>query len=186
MTDTDQTTRTSRKRALVAGSAVLLLAGITTGGALVTTKSTIFDNLFQTEAGSVLDGELLVTGDSMSHSFTGSVSGESTTKYYKLTNTSPTKTATVNVGSLVQDKTSNNADLLTKNLDTQVGDGGTTHPAGKLSAMDLGANTITVPADSSKVIRVDVFVKDATDFQAAAIGDDAQAEVDFQFDTIFS
>ncbi|MCS3442186.1 hypothetical protein [Microbacterium phyllosphaerae] len=176
----------NRKRAIVAGASILLLAGITTGGALVTSQSTIFDNIFQTEAGTVVDGELLVTGDAMNHSFQGAVDGELTTKYYVLTNTSPTMDATVNIASLVHDKTTNNADLLTQNLDTRIAINGDEFDAGKLASMDLGANLITVAAGESVKVRMDVYVANAAAFQAANIGDDAEAQVDFQFDAIFN
>jgi len=176
----------TRKRILVASGALLFVAAATTGGALVTQNSTIFDNVFQTEASDPDAAEMIVTGPSMSHSFAGDLDGEIVTEYYTVENTSKTKDLKFNVGTKLQPQGSKQTELAAA-LDTQITPaGGATINTGKLSAMDIpAASQITVPAGTTKTVRVDVMVKDATAFQALSLGPDAEVTVDYRFDSIF-
>ncbi|MFZ4896349.1 hypothetical protein ACL9RL_18040 [Plantibacter sp. Mn2098] len=180
-------TTITRKRALIAGAAVLLIAGVSTGGALVTAESTIFGNTFKSQAVTEPPAEITVTGDPMDATFTGSVAGEVESKYFLITNETDATTgkdAKVNIGSLVH-ADGNKSDLLTNALSTRVNFDGATHGSGKLADMGLAAaNQITVPKGQSVQVRVDVFVAQTSDWDPT-IGGDATATVDFQFDSIF-
>ncbi|GAA1230440.1 hypothetical protein JOF42_000400 [Microbacterium phyllosphaerae] len=175
----------NRKRAVIAGAAALLIAGVSVGGALVTTNSTIFDNVFETEAVPANPGELLVDGPALSHSYTGAVDGELASEYYTLTNTSATQDLKFNLNTRVQPGGSM-ADELASELSTRIGVAGVTTATGTLKDMNIaGGDQITVPAGSSIVLRLDVFVEDKDAFIAAGLGDDSQVTVDFLFDSIF-
>ena len=176
----------NRKRAAVAGAAVLLLAGISTGGALVTKNSTIFDNLFQTEASDPNTAEMVVTGSKMTKSFSGAADGEIVSGYYTVENKSATKDLKFNVGTQLH-PTGTKSDELAAALDTQITPAGqATIDTGKLKSMSIPtASQITVPAGSTTTVRVDVLVKDSQAFQALNLGDDAETTVDYRFDSIF-
>ncbi len=173
-----------KKRTLIAGAAVLAVAGITTGGALVTNQSTIFDNQFSTTATPPTDpAEMVVTGPAMSKSYSGVVDGEVASEYYTIENKSTTKDLTFNVSTKVHPNGANAADLAAA-LDTRIGINGGIIETGKLDSMDIPkGDQITVPANSKKTIRVDVLVKDATAF---TVDPDSEVTVDYLFDSIFS
>ncbi|HHG6298064.1 TPA: hypothetical protein ACPXFP_002243, partial [Streptococcus pneumoniae] len=59
----------TKKKLAIAGGSLFLIAGVAMGGALVTANSTIFDNVFKTDAQEVdpTDGGIIVHGDAMSH-----------------------------------------------------------------------------------------------------------------------
>jgi hypothetical protein len=82
------TSTNTRKRGLVAGGiAALLVAGMATGGALVTQNSTIFDNMFGTTSESTdFKSELVADGHKFNYLFDGGAKNESTTEYFNLTN----------------------------------------------------------------------------------------------------
>lgn len=171
--------RFSRKRLVVGGVALLMVAGVATGGAFVTRSSTIFDNVFGTDAAEVVDEGIVVTGDAMSYTFNGTVDGEFTKKIFTVTNKSATKTYKVNVGSFLQPG-GVDAGKLVDALDTRV-DGQST---GTLSAMTLpAADLLEVAPGASVEVTIEVSVDDATAFQALGL-EKASATVDFQFDAI--
>jgi len=175
----------TRKRALVAGGAVLLIAGVSTGGALVTQNSTIFDNIFQTEAADPNAAEMIVKGPSMQHSFTGAIDGEIATSYYTVQNTSADKDLKFNVGTLMHPQGSKQAELAAA-LSTRIGHDGDVIETGTLSGMSIPASDqITVAAGDTSTVRVDVLVKDSAAFQALNLGDDSEVTVDYRFDSIF-
>lgn len=176
----------TRKRVIAASAALLLVAGVTTGGALVTQNSTIFDNVFQTEASDPNAPEMIVTGPAMTHSFSGDVDGEIASEYYTVENTSATKDLKFNIGTKLHPSGSKQAELAAA-LDTQIKPAGSALiDTGKLDQMNIeSAKQITVPAGTTTTVRVDVLVKDAAAFQALALGPDAEATVDYRFDSIF-
>ncbi|WP_053387526.1 hypothetical protein [Leucobacter japonicus] len=177
----------TRKRALIAGGiAALLIAGVSTGGALVTRDSTIFDNVFGT-ASEVppTPAEMTVTGDAMSKVFTAAVDGEFEYENYTVTNLSADNSLKFNVSAKSQ---GGNADVakLMANLDTRVVIDGTTIPTGKLNNMAIpAASQPTIAKETAKNVRVEVFIADAAAFQAANIAPDTELTVDFLFDSIF-
>lgn len=179
-------TTITRKRAAIIGASVLLIAGVSTGGALVTAQSTIFGNTFASEEVTEPLPLIEVDGDAMSAVFSGSTAGESVMKYYTITNKSDATTGkdvTVNLKSLVHTG-GNKSDELTNSLTTRISYGGTTYASGMLANMGLAAaDLITVPKGTSVTIGLEVFVEDPSGW-APGLGDDATATVDFQFDTI--
>ncbi|MGG7465182.1 hypothetical protein [Plantibacter sp. YIM 135347] len=180
-------TTITRKRALIAGASVLLIAGVSTGGALVTAQSTIFGNTFASEEVTEPLPLITVTGDAMSAVFSGTANGELESKYYTITNTSDPanggKDVTVNIKSLVHTG-GNKSDELTNSLSTRIAVNGVATGSGKLADMTLpAANLITVASGAAVTVRLDVFVADTGDWDPT-LGDDATATVDFQFDTI--
>jgi len=175
----------SRKRVVIAGASVLLLAGLSVGGALVTTNSTIFDNLFETEAVPANAGELIVDGPALNASFTGAVDGELASEYYTLTNTDATHDIKFNLKTR-QQPGGVKATELAESLDTRISVGGNITATGSLKGMSVPAgDQITIPAGESIVLRLDVFVADKDAFVAKGLGDDAQVTVDFLFDSIY-
>lgn len=179
-------TQTSTKKKLaIAGGSLLLVAGVTVGGALVTANSTIFDNVFSTEiSDTTADGELLVTGAPMTNTFTGEMDGEAVTGYYTATNTSTNATLTVTLGSQIQPGGANSAQLAGE-LDTRVAvDGGALVGTGKLADMRLGgSDSFELAPGQSTRVRVDVFVKDAAAFHAAGL-DNSKVTADYLFNSI--
>jgi len=180
-------TTITRKRAIIPGASVLLIAGVSTGGALVTAQSTIFGNTFASEEVTEPLPLIEVDGDAMSAVFSGTAAGEVESKYYTLTNLSDPATGgkdvTVNIKSLVHTG-GNKSDALTNSLSTRIEVAGVETASGKLSNMALpAANLITVPAGGEVTVRLDVFVAQISDWDTS-LGDDATATVDFQFDTI--
>ncbi len=175
----------SRKRVAIAGASVLLLAGLSVGGALVTTNSTIFDNLFETESVPANAGELIVDGPALGASFTGAVDGELASEYYTLTNTDATHDIKFNLKTR-QQPGGVKATELANALSTRISVGGNLTSTGSLKDMNIaGGDQITIPAGQSIVLRLDVFVEDKDDFIAAGLGDDAEVTVDFLFDSIY-
>lgn len=175
----------NRKRALVAGAAALLLGGLSVGGALVTTNSTIFDNVFQSDAPDANAAELIVDGPALSASYTGAVNGEMASEYYTLKNTSSTNALKFNLNTRIQPG-GNKASELASELTTRIAAAGVTTPTGTLKDMNIPAGgQIEIPAGGQIVLRLDVFVADKDAFTAAGLGDDAEVNVDFLFDSIF-
>ncbi|GAA1570981.1 hypothetical protein [Leucobacter aridicollis] len=179
-------TQTSTKKKLaIAGGSLLLIAGVTVGGALVTANSTIFDNVFDTKiSDTTADGELTVTGAPMSNTFTGEMDGEAVTGYYTATNTSTNATLTVTLASQVQPGGVNGAQLAGA-LDTRVAvEGGPLVSSGKLADMRLdGADSFELAPGESAKVRVDVFVDDAAAFHSAGL-DDSKVTADYLFNSI--
>lgn len=178
-------TLSNKKKFAIAGGSLLLIAGVTVGGALVTANSTIFNNVFSAEITETpADGELVVTGDPMSNTFTGGMNGEVVTGYYTATNTSSTSTLTVALGSKLQPG-GVLAPELAQELDTRVAvNGGALKQAGKLSDMQLtGADSFELAPGASAQVRVDVYVDDADDFRAKGL-DGAQVTADYLFNSI--
>jgi len=173
-----------KKRTLTAGAAILAVAGLTTGGALVTNQSTIFDNQFSTTATPPADPvEMVVTGPAMSKSYSGVVDGEVASEYYTIENKHATKDLTFNVSTKVHPDGANAAALAAA-LDTRIGYNGGIISTGKLDSMDVPTGSqITVPAGKKTTIRIDVLVKDASAFTVAP---DSEVTVDYLFDSIFS
>lgn len=179
------TQHSTRKKALIAGAAALLIAGISAGGALVTTNSTVFDNNLKTTATPANPAELIVTGSKLTGTFTGALDGEVASQYYTLENTSADKSLKFNLNSRVQPG-GNKAAALAGALDTQWTVAGVTKPSATLAAMNIVAgDQITLAPGQTVQLRLDVFVEDAAAFQALALGDDAEVTVDFLFDSIF-
>ena len=179
------TQTSTKKKIAIAGGSLLLIAGITVGGALVTQNSTIFDNVFSTDISDTsADGELLVTGAPMTNTFTGQMDGEAVTGYYTATNTSTNATLTVTLASQVQPGGANGAKLAGA-LDTRVAvDGGTLDGTGKLADMRLdGGDSFELAPGQSAKVRVDVFVDDAAAFNAADL-DDSKVTADYLFNSI--
>lgn len=179
------TTQTSRKKRMtVVALAALAVAGITAGGALVTSQSTILDNVFGTTATQPVDPpEMVVTGPSMTKSFSGVIDGEVVSEYYVIENKSSTKDLQFNVGTQLHPGGANH-DELAAALDTRIGYAGRNINTGKLNSMNIGTgDLITVPQGDSVTIRVDVFVKDSAAF---TVDPDSEVTVDFLFDSIFS
>ncbi|GAA1619965.1 hypothetical protein [Leucobacter chromiireducens] len=176
---------TQKKKIAIAGGSLLLIAGVTVGGALVTANSTIFDNVFRTDISDTsADGELVVTGDPMTNTFTGEMDGEAVTGYYTATNTSTNATLTVTLASQVQPGGANGAQLADA-LDTRVAvDGGTLVGTGSLADMRLdGSDAFELAPGASAKVRVDVFVDDAAALHAADL-DDSQVTADYLFSSI--
>ncbi|GAA1315704.1 hypothetical protein ACFSWE_01615 [Leucobacter albus] len=179
------TQTSTKKKIAIAGGSLLLIAGVTVGGALVTANSTIFDNVFKTEiSDTTADGELIVTGAPMTNTFTGEMDGEAVTGYYTVTNTSTNATLTVTLASQVQPGGAKGAQLAGA-LDTRVAvDGGTLVSTGKLADMRLsGSDSFELAPGQNAKVRVDVFVDDAAAFHAAGL-DDAQVTADYLFNSI--
>ncbi|KUF07411.1 hypothetical protein [Leucobacter sp. G161] len=181
---TTQKTSTKKKLA-IAGGSLLLIAGVTVGGALVTMNSTIFDNMFNTKVSDTsADGELIVTGAPMTNTFTGAMDGEAITGYYTATNTSENATLSVGLGSMLQPGGDQAAELAGA-LDTRVAiDGGSLIDTGKLANMKLAEDEAfdIAPGDSVKV-RIDVYVKDSAAFLAAGL-DKSEVTADYLFNSI--
>ena len=179
------TQRSTKKKIAIAGGSLLLIAGVTVGGALVTANSTIFDNVFTTEiSDTTANGELRVTGAPMTNTFTGAMDGEVVTGYYTATNTSTNATLTVTLASQIQPGGANGAQLAGA-LDTRVAiDGGALVGTGKLADMRLdGGDSFELAPGKSAKIRVDVFVEDAAAFDAAGL-DDSKVTADYLFNSI--
>lgn len=175
----------TRKRALIAGAAALLIAGVSTGGALVTAESTVFGNRFASDTITETPALIEVTGGAMNASFTGTIDGEVQSKYLTVENKSDATTGKdvkVNVGSVVRPE-GKNGQQLAQALSTRVSiDGAAPVASGKLADMALGSD-FTVPKGGKVVLRVDVFVASTADW-SPSFGDDSVAVVDFEFNTI--
>lgn len=173
-----------KKRTLITGAAILAVAGITTGGALVTNQSTIFDNQFSTTATPPADPvEMVVTGPAMSKSYSGAVDGEVASEYYTIENKHATKELKFNVSTKLHPNGTKAAELAAA-LDTRINAGAGDIDTGKLDSMDIPAgDQITVPAGTNKTIRIDVLVKDASAF---TVDPNSEVTVDYLFDSIFS
>lgn len=179
----DMATQTSTKKKLaIAGGALLLVAGVSVGGALVTAQSTIFDNVFDTKISETsADGELIVTGAPMTNTFTGEMNGESVTGYYVAKNTSTNATLTVNLGSQVQPGDAKSTELA-QALDTRITvEGKAIEPTGKLANMK--SETFELAPGAEKTVRVDVFVEDAEAFLEADL-DGSKVTADYLFNSI--
>ncbi|SJN07959.1 hypothetical protein FM113_00175 [Leucobacter sp. 7(1)] len=177
--------KSTKKKLAIAGGSLLLIAGVTVGGALVTANSTIFNNVFAAEITETpADGELVVTGAPMTNTFTGAMDGEVVTGYYTATNTSDTSTLTVAVGSKLQPGGTQAAELA-QQLDTRVAiNDGSLISSGKLSSMQLaGGESFELAPGASAKVRVDVFVADAEDFRAQGL-DGATVTADYLFNSI--
>ncbi|WP_157071474.1 hypothetical protein [Curtobacterium ammoniigenes] len=178
------TLNTTRKRALIAGGiATVLVGGLATGGALITSQSTIFDNVFgTTPESSDTDSRLVVTGDPIVYDFDGGVNGETVYDYYTLRNEGTEDALTVNVSTKKQPGNDAYRDALMGALDTAVTIDGRRYETGKLDKMSL-PSSITVDAGATKTAKVEVFVKDASAFPQFA-DRDLKAMLDFQFDAV--
>ncbi len=177
--------QSTKKKFAIAGGSLLLIAGVTVGGALVTANSTIFNNVFNAEITETpADGELTVTGAPMSNTFTGAMDGEVVTGYYTATNTSASSTLTVGLGSQLQPGGVQSA-ALAGALDTRVSvNDGALVSTGSLSDMRLGAGeTFELAPGASAKVRVDVFVDDADAFRGLGL-DGATVTADYLFTSI--
>ncbi|GAA1597749.1 hypothetical protein [Leucobacter chromiireducens] len=177
--------QSKKKKFAIAGGALLLVAGVTVGGALVTANSTIFNNQFSAEVTEKpADGELLVTGAPMSNTFTGAMDGEVITGYYTAKNTSNASTLTVGIGSQVQPGGVKAGELAAA-LDTRIAiNDGALKPTGALNDMKFTAGETfdLAPGESAKV-RVDVYVADADAFRGLDL-DGAEVTADYLFNSI--
>lgn len=175
---------TTRKRALLAGGiATLLVGGIATGGALITSQSTIFDNVFgTTPESSDTDSRLVVTGDPIAYDFDGGVNGETVYEYYTLRNEGTDDALSVNVATKKQPGNEGYRDTLMGALDTAVTIDGKRVETGKLDKMAL-PSSVTIDAGATKTAKIEVFVKDASAFPQFA-NRDLKALLDFQFDAV--
>ena len=176
--------RISRRRIVAGTLGLLLVAGVTAGGAFVTMNSTIFDNQFSTgqNDGPGIDGELLVSGDPISRMFTGQSDGETASGYFLIENTS-TSDMRVNIGSQLH-LTGVNPVALGSALNARVIIGQSTLAAGTLGSMALAAeDAITLPAGTSLQVRIDIFIEDSAAFREAGLVD-SEVTADFLFNSI--
>jgi hypothetical protein len=184
--------KNSRRKKLVAAAAILVVGGsLATGGALVTQNSTIVGNWFgvdtTTEGGVDPEGgELVVTGAPMSKKFTGLTANESTSAYFTVANTSSVADATFDINTIL-DLSGPDAAKLADVLSTRVTLDGTVVPTGTLAQMAVpNASQITVPANGSTSVRVEVYVANQVAFNNAGFTAASEVTADFAFDAIFT
>lgn len=191
------TTTQTRKRALVGGAAVLLLAGVATGGALLTTETSITGNTFSTDAkdpGALIPDadKLQVTGSNFDMTIEALVDGadkQVNTYDLKLPSTKFDAVSDLRLTNLAGTNPAELADALDAKVEykpTQA-DSATTVYEGKLGGLVAQGNgTFTVPAGTvDGVITVTVSVEDRAAFLAAMNGKDADASVDFAFEHVY-
>ncbi|MFJ4222975.1 hypothetical protein [Microbacterium sp. NPDC089695] len=169
-----------RKRALVAGGvAAMLVAGVSTGGALVTRDSTVFDNVFGVASVPVY---LAVSGTPLTATFSGVIDGEYAYEYFDLRNVTSDRDVKYDVAARLVSETPETLKLMAA-LHTRIVRGTTTVETGPLNAMSIPEASRTVlTAATTDEIRVEVYIKDAAAFQAAGIADGTSLTVDFRFD----
>lgn len=174
-------TQSKRKRLIAGGVGLLLVAGVTAGGAFVTLNSTIFDNRFAVSSAEPVesDGQLVVTGDPLSGTFNGT-EGELHHGHFEVANTSTNTRMSFDIGAVLQPGGVNNA-ALAENLSTAVTVAGQpTVRTGSLAAMALPGDRIVLEPGQSVTLRIDVSVEDIEAFRAAELAGSA-VTVDFRF-----
>jgi hypothetical protein len=187
------TSKNTRKRGLiVGGTAALLVAGMATGGALVTDQSTIFKNIFGTTTeSSDLDSSLKAHGDPMVIDFDGSIDGEMGYAFYDLENIvkGATEGSDLKVTGKVQERKTGpdysadfNNELLNKlDVETTVDGGSTWVSAGKLGKMSADFGQVNAGETNEVGIRV---VNKTGDGFSENLDRTKKAIVDFQFDAV--
>lgn len=181
----------SKKKKLVAvGISLALAAGFTAGGAFVTNSSTIFGNQFaaspfDTDESTKPDGEFIVTGDSMSHTFAGLAEDELVQATFVADNQAANGDVTFDLNSRVH--AGNLSKELAGALNVRISvDGGAWIQGGTLAALTLGNSTVTVPAETQKTVRIEVYIADIDAYRAAGLENGAETTVDFLFDQVFA
>ncbi|MBT2495821.1 hypothetical protein J7E45_09390 [Microbacterium sp. ISL-59] len=178
-----------RYRSFGAIAAVAVLAALSVqapaAGALVTRDSTIVNNEF-THVPPPPPPPLAVEGSPIRYDYIGAINGEKTFEVFTVTNQSQTN-AVLDIRAARQYGPDPELELkFARLLSTQVISGEVTIKTGRLDAMQIpSASRIAFAPGESKQIRVEVFVEDAAEFQAAGIPRDTGLTFNLNFRATF-